>query len=343
MPTAGGQPNLKQCNASMERQELMNTRCLAKAILILIALSLLVFSSEAAPAQPVNGTFLYDLSKFTGAIPFSWPRVFIDPERNEIYVIYQNLVRIFNQNGMELYRFGYELDVGAIVDLTLDRDSNILLLSNKWSPTAGRIDYEITRCNYRGEYVSRIEIKNLPARYSKFLPTRMIYRGGNLYLVSLTALLVVVTDVNGLFKEIYDILPLLELDEKEKQDAIIEGFTLDKEGNFLFTIPPLFRVYKVTPDRKVTYFGEPGGSPGRFNVVAGIATDSKGNILVVDKLKCAIMVYDKNFNFLSQFGSRGWKPGFLIAPEDVAVDSQDRVYVTQAGNKGISVFKITYN
>jgi DNA-binding beta-propeller fold protein YncE len=55
------------------------------------------------------------------------------------------------------------------------------------------------------------------------------------------------------------------------------------------------------------------------------------------------MIYDKNFNFLSQFGSRGWKPGFLISPADIVTDNQDRVYVTQAGNKGISVFKMTYN
>jgi len=133
------------------------------------------------------------------------------------------------------------------------------------------------------------------------------------------------------------------LEEKEKQDAMMDAFSIDKEGNFLFTIPPLFRAYKVSPDRKVSYFGRAGGAPGRFNIVAGIVTDSKGNILVVDKLKCAVMVYDKNFNFLNQFGSRGWKPGFLIAPQDIAIDRQDRVYVTQAGKKGISVFKVTYN
>jgi hypothetical protein len=171
----------------------------------------------------------------------------------------------------------------------------------------------------------------------------MIYREGNLYLASTVTMIVIVTDTDGVFKEVYDILPLLELEEKEKQDAMMEGFTMDREGNFLFTIPPLFRAYKISPDRKVSYFGKSGSTPGRFNIVAGIAADSKGNILVVDKLKCAVMVYDKGFNFLSQFSSRGWKPGFLIAPEDIAVDNQDRVYVTQAGNKGISVFKITYN
>ena len=291
----------------------------------------------------VKGAYLYNLSNFTGTVSFSWPRIFIDRERNEVYVAYQKLIRVFNETGMEVYSFGDELDLGAIVDIGVDGDGNILLLSHRWSNSFGRIDYEVTRCNYRGEPVSKIEVKGLPSQYSKFLPNRMIYRGGNLYLASSGTMVVIVTGGDGVFKEVYDILPLLELEEKTRQDAMMEGLSIDREGNFLFTIPPLFRAYKIGPDRKVSYFGRPGGAPGRFNIVAGIVTDNKGNILVVDKLKCAVMVYDKNFNFLSQFGTRGWKPGSLIAPGDIAIDNQDRVYVTQAGNKGISVFKIIYN
>jgi hypothetical protein len=310
--------------------------------LILIAVIILLAHFGSAHGA-VRGTFLYNLSNFTGAISFSWPRVFIDQERNEVYVVYQNFIRVFNETGMEVYRFGDELELGAILDITLDRDGNILLLSQRWSRAADQVNYEMTQCNYRGEPVSKIEVKNLPSEYSRFLPERMIYREGNLYLVSLNSMVVVVTDAGGVFKEVYDILPMLELEEKEKQDAMMQGFSIDREGNFLFTMPPLFRAYKISPDRKVSYFGKAGGAPGRFNIVAGIATDSRGNILVVDKLKCAVMVYDKNFNFLNQFSSRGWKPGFLIAPEDIVVDKQDRVYVTQAGNKGISVFKMAYN
>jgi len=314
-----------------------------KQLLILIAIAFLVLSPGAAKAQPVRGSYLYNLSNFTGTISFSWPRVFIDQERNEVYVVYQNFIRIFNEAGMEVYSFGDDLDLGTIVDLALDRDGNILLLSYKWSQTTYTVDYEITHCNYRGEPKSTTAVKNLPPQYSKFSPNRMIYREGNLYLASKVTMVVIVTDTDGVFKEVYDILPLLELEEKEKQDAMMESFTMDREGNFLFTIPPLFRAYKISPDRKVSYFGKSGSTAGRFNIVAGIASDNKGNILVVDKLKCSVMVYDKNFTFLNQFSSRGWKPGFLIAPEDIVVDNQDRVYVTQAGNKGISVFKMTYN
>jgi hypothetical protein len=77
-------------------------------------------------------------------------------------------------------------------------------------------------------------------------------------------------------------------------------------------------------------------------VVAGIVKDSRGDYLVVDKLKCAVMVFDKDFNFLTQFGYRGSRPGNLIAPDDIAIDNNDRIYVTQAARRGVSVFKLTY-
>jgi hypothetical protein len=319
----------------------MDKKLLKIQILILIAAIFLIPRSGSAQG-PVKGTYLYNLSSFTGNIPYSWPRVQVDKEGKEIYVIYQNLIRIFNANGMEIYRFGDELDLGTIVDLIVDKEGDILLLSHGWSETSKRVDFEITRCNYRGEPISKIELKNLPAEFSGFLPNRMTYRKENLYLASLSTMTVVVTNVDGLFKEGYDILPLLELEEKDKEGAMMVGFSVDGDGNILFTIPPVFKAYVLTPERKIYYFGKPGSAPGRFNIIAGIVSDSKGNILIVDKLKCAVMVYDKDFRFLNQFSSRGFKKGDLITPDDITIDSNDRIYVTQARNRGISVFKLNY-
>jgi DNA-binding beta-propeller fold protein YncE len=121
------------------------------------------------------------------------------------------------------------------------------------------------------------------------------------------------------------------------------GFSVDREGNILFTVPTLFKACILSPDGKLNWFGKSGSASGRFNIVAGIVRDSKGNYLVVDKLKCAVMIFDQNFKFISQFSERGYKPGYLIAPDDIAIDNGNRIYVTQAARKGVSVFKLTYN
>ena len=63
-------------------------------------------------------------------------------------------------------------------------------------------------------------------------------------------------------------------------------------------------------------------------------------MLVVDKLRCVVMVFDADFNFLTEFGYRGTRPENLIVPDDVVVDRKGRLYVTQGRMRGISVFAL---
>jgi hypothetical protein len=288
----------------------------------------------------VQGAFLYTLSDFTGPIPYSAPRVAVDKERDEVSVLFQNSVRVFNGNGMEIYHFGDELDFGGVADLAVDRDGNILMLT--YSPPPESV-CKIVRCNFRGEPTGEVRIKGLPAGFQGLYPNRLIYRDGKLYLAELLGLKVVVTDEEGTFKEGYDLFSLLGLKEKERGNIEIGGLSVADDGSILFTIPVFFSAYRLSPDGKITSFGRPGSGPGRFNVVGGIALDSKGDYLVVDRLKCTVMVFDKDYNYLTQFGFRGWKRGNLIAPMDIAVDRSDRVYVTQNGRRGVSVYALSRN
>jgi DNA-binding beta-propeller fold protein YncE len=284
----------------------------------------------------VRAGFLYTLSNFTGLVPYNHARVTADRERNEIYVLYQNTVTVFNESGMEVYRFGDNLDLGEIVDVAVDEGGDVLLLTYRES-RAG-----LTRCSYRGEPKATVELQGLPAEFAGFSPNRMVYHRGDLYLASLSDLKVVIADRDGRFKKGYDLFALLELEPKHRGSAEIGGFSVDEDGNILMTIPVLFTAYVLSPQGSVVSFGKPGGAPGRFNIVSGIARDRRGNLLVVDKLKSAVIVFDKNYNFVTQFASRGYKPGDLIFPDDIAIDGTDRIYVTQMAKRGVSVWKLTY-
>ncbi len=318
----------------------MKRKLLKTNLLLSLAILLLVLYTPSAWAG-VKGSFLYNLSGFTGTIPYDWARVVADKTRNEVYVLYQGTLKIFNESGMEIYRFGDDLDLGQVVDITVDENGDIFLLTYKQS--GGDTPGEIVHCNFRGEPESKLQIKNMPGEFSKFVPDRMVYQNGNFYLASSMGLQVAVIDHQGTFKKGYDLFPLLELEEKHRGNVEIFGFNVDKEGNILFTAPVLFRACVLSPDGKLNWFGRPGSVPGKFNIVAGMVRDSKGNYLVVDKLKCAVMVFDQNFKFITQFSERGYKPGYLIAPNDIAIDNLDRIYVTQAAKKGVSVFRLTYN
>lgn len=151
------------------------------------------------------------------------------------------------------------------------------------------------------------------------------------------------TDANGLFEDGYDIAPLLDLEGRENEEKEMVGFSVDGEGNILFTIPVLFKAFKLTPDRKLTAFGEKGSLPGRFNVVGGIAADDRGYYLIVDTLRSVVMVFDKDFRFLTEFGHRGYRPGNLVAPRNLVVDNSGKVFVTQGGRRGVSVYRVSSN
>ena len=101
---------------------------------------------------------------------------------------------------------------------------------------------------------------------------------------------------------------------------------------------------EIAQDSLGRVFGKRGSAPGRFGVVTGIAVDRDGNILVVDKLRCVVMIFEHtNFALLKEFGNRGFRPGNLIGPDDILIDSQNRAYVSSLRKRGISVYQLTSN
>ncbi len=310
--------------------------------LIIIVVTLFALASSASVGAEVKASYLYTLSSFTGAIPFSWVELSIDKERNELYVCNgaDRSVRIFNENGMEIYNFGEDSELGNIniTHLAVDKEGNILLLSYNYDVKG--TSYSIIRCNYRGEVISKFQPQNLPSGFSEFSPSRILYREGRLYLVDQNLMKVAVTDMNGAYQDGYDLAALLGFNEKKRMDTGIVGFNVDKEGNIFFTIPVEFRVYKLSPDRKVVSFGQKGSAPGKFNILGGIASDDKGCLYILDTLRCVVMVFDKDFKFLKEFGYRGYEPGNLIAPREVTIDSKGRIYVAQSARRGVSVFQV---
>jgi len=301
-----------------------------------ICIAFLALSSNHVIAG-VEVSYLYRLSNFSGPIPFSWANISIDPERKEIYVVdsQKTNITVFNDQGMEIYRFGDDGSLGSPVAVSLDRDGNILVLSKNGSSAA------IIKCNFRGEPIAEVALKNFPPEFFGFSPSRMVYRQELLYLLDSIGLRVAVTDGNGLFQNGYDLGTLAGIKENERDSIDIDGFSVDLEGNMLFTIPVKFAAFVLSPDGEIIKFGSPGGAPGRFNNVGGIVADDRGYYYVADKLKSAILIFDKDFQFQLEFGYRGPRPDNLNGPRNLALDSQGRLYVSQLGNKGVSVFKIT--
>ncbi len=289
-----------------------------------------------------GANYLYNLSDFAGTVRYGQVRLYADRLHDEVYVADGDSVRIFNRTGMEVYRFGDDQEIGSIYGMAVDEAGDIYTLSYDLR-VPGILSYYLCRCNYRGEPREKIAVSNLPEGYADFEPNTLIYRNDRFFLVSTTRMKAVVTDKRGAFVRAYDFADIVGIPEKDRPSTELFGITLDEAGDIFLTVPAFFKVYRISPNGKVASFGKPGGAPGFFGVVSGIAVDSAGNILVSDKLKSVVMVFDKDFTFLTQFGFRDGKPGSLAGPTDLALGNVGRLYVTQLQRRGISVFSLTSN
>ena len=87
-----------------------------------------------------------------------------------------------------------------------------------------------------------------------------------------------------------------------------------------------------------------GASPGNLGLPRGVATDSVGRLYVADATGQFVHIYqvgtaaDWRPVFLNEFGSQGIGDGQFEYPNGVAVDSRDRVYVTDRENNRVQVW-----
>jgi len=94
-----------------------------------------------------------------------------------------------------------------------------------------------------------------------------------------------------------------------------------------------------------------GSGPGEFWEPRGVAIDSEGNVYVAEKLNHRIQKLGPDGRFLAFWGKNGGAGGGDVAigsadgefnlPYDVAVDSRDRVYVTDTSNTRNQAFDST--
>jgi hypothetical protein len=293
--------------------------------------SLLLAVSAPTP-DSLKVTYLHSLSTSFGTVPFDAVRLSYDREHHELFVTGDGPARVYNESGMETFTFEEDPDVGSFSSVATLAGGDLLVLSRLDGQTV------LVRCTFRGEFISRLELRGVPAGFAGANYSVMRQQGGRLYLAEPNAMLVLVIETDGTYVASWDLARLMEV-ENQRQDYGIRGFNVDKDGNILFTVQVLFKAFVLSPAGDLQAFGTRGGAPGKFNVVSGIARDDAGYFYVADILKSVVIVFDPEFRFVREFGYRGGGPQNLAAPEDLAV-AEGKLFVSQRARKGVSVFQV---
>src|SRR5579859_4582661 len=78
---------------------------------------------------------------------------------------------------------------------------------------------------------------------------------------------------------------------------------------------------------------------GQFRQPTDVTWDTQGNIFISDGyINSRVAKYDKNGDWVKQWGSPGSGPGELNTPHSIASDAQGNIYVADRGNRRIQVF-----
>lgn len=86
--------------------------------------------------------------------------------------------------------------------------------------------------------------------------------------------------------------------------------------------------------------GKAGVDPGDFGMLTEVAEDSRGRLYLSEYGENdRVQVFSSAGEFLFQIGSHGTEDGQFMRPQATAIDSQDRLWVADAGNHRIQVFK----
>lgn len=310
-------------------------------VLCVVSLVAAAFSSLAA-AEPPSVAFNFVLSDFSGPVRVGEARVVVDGVHGEVYVAEERDVHVFNEFGMEVYRFHTDPELGPIRDLAVLPDGSLLVLlydyANPETPAA-----LLCRLDFRGRRLDARTLSGIPEEMAQFYPNRLFLHGDRVLLLSTTRLLAAWFGLDGQVQEVLDLGKTLEIPEDERADHEISGAGMDGSGNLALTMAVLFRAFLVSPDGKMlASWGKSGSAVGAFGNIGGIGVDAQGRVYVVDRIRKVVMIFDADatHTFLREFGGDPRELGMLIMPSDVVIDGRGRAYVTQVGSGGVSVFQI---
>ena len=120
----------------------------------------------------------------------------------------------------------------------------------------------------------------------------------------------------------------------------LPGVAFDGKGNVWVTEGYNHQVRKLSQDgqllQTIHCFQCFDSDDDYFNFPAGVSVSTEGLIYICDNNR--VTVHDEDGKFLFSFGSEGSGPGCFDRPLDITFGSDGLVYVTEYGNKRVSVW-----
>lgn len=312
---------------------------LGKVSITLLVLSILVLSplsivQRSIASDGTGGPTYLDIINYDeeGDKIYFPSNVFVDPVRNEIYVIdSRSRIIIYTADFFPIITLSKRNGIETPQGLTVDNEGNLYVAQ---SLTKENPRHRISVFNACLKWVRDIYLEGFEGADS-FIPYRLATdKKGNIYVAGSYFPGALILNSQG---QLLNILSPEEEGRKVKLDYV----TVDKEGRIYLVSEEEGHIYVYDENRKFLFkFGQKGGSKGKLSRARAVGVDNRnGRMYVVDYMRHTISAYDKDGKYLFEFGGLGWGEGWFQYPRDISVDSVGRILVADTFNDRIEVFQ----
>ncbi|MEI7725563.1 MAG: NHL repeat-containing protein, partial [Bacteroidota bacterium] len=252
-------------------------------------------------------------------------RMAIDNMDN-IYVTdaYQKKIKKFNASGTYL---GSVITVGSPVSIAINSANQIFFGDGETG--------KILKLNSNG---TTTELYT-----GTVFPSSMVFcSDGNLYVSDSKLQRVIVLDLSGNVIRTIGAGTLtfptgIAFDKRNNRILVAEHGGIGSGFNPVVKV----RIYGLTGNL-ITSFGSHGNGDGKFYRIQGLAVGRCGEIYVPEPYQGNVSVFNENTIFTTRFGQYGDSISQLRVPLDIAINSQDKIFITAENNGAIEVYNINY-
>ena len=152
----------------------------------------------------------------------------------------------------------------------------------------------------------------------------------NLYILDAYSGRVIMTDPGGKYLKHFKFPP---------EYGFFSDLTVDFKGSILLIDSVNATVYSAT--RTSTAFSPLTKSLKEYmRFPAGITTDKRGRIYLVDRNGSRIIILGPDGSYLGRLSAMGWKEGLLNYPSQICLNDSGEIFVADTNNNRVQIFSI---
>lgn len=257
--------------------------------------------------------------------------VMVDPATNEVYVIDgKSRITVYTADLYPIHTLGRTDGIVSPQALATD-DKGYLYVVLPPSDENPRHRISVYSPCYKHE--RDIYLQGFEGADSFHISRIAVDRHGNIYVAATHYPGVLYVDGNGRLLDI--ISP-----QKAGEAVQISSLSLDDKGRLFLISEKDSHIYMYDDEKNLLLmFGQKGGSSGKLSRPRAVGVDTTNErMYVVDYMRHTIAVYNKEGEYIFEFGGMGWGEGWFQHPSFMTVDGQGRILVADTFNQRVQVF-----